>query len=617
MPPIAAAALATTSFTVAATAIAANPRGYLPAVMVARSMIAFVGAVHASKDCCWCDPLTPADQQTITASDSKEYSLIFSDEFNVAGRDFANGKDAKWTALDIGDTSNKGAAFYLPEQATITTDTAVKDAPSSLLITTANVSHTGDTPTGEHNVRMPFKSAMLQSWDKFCFTGGVVEFKARQPRGGGYWPALWLFGNLGRAVYQNSNTGLWPWSYSECDPDLVLPPFDPPQRISACDDHDLAKEGLHPFQGRGATELDVLEGAVTNDGNKSYVVGSLQLSPGVPPYFRPPLFGFPTASGAGSWYTGLTFGHGGTDQTDGYANNGWYGPPWGTPCPTGCPDALSGGIVNLDDLDSRYWTYRMEWKVGPSGHLAWYYDGVFVWGMSAASFGAYSVCSEAGGKKTCHRTPPRMIPNEPMSLVMNTAIGTWNGGMTALDGKHWPARFYVDYVRVWQIEDEMNIGCNPPDYPTKTYIQNNHEWYGEPALPSGYDTCPEIYPASAHKNAAQFAINAAAERKRRAGGGVAGVSASPWASAASTTTTLLASQGTSSAAAGATAPSSPSSQLLSVALVVAGMATVAFVGVRTRQSFATVPSSTTGTVELEGEYEEFSRYGPIGASGSN
>ena len=93
--------------------------------------------------------------------------------------------------------------------------------------------------------------------------------------------------------------------------------------------------------------LDVLEGAVTNAGSGSYVVGSLQLSPGIPPYFRPPLFGFPTEKGPGSWYTGLKFGQGGTVYTDGFANNGWYGPPWGSDCPTGCPDALSGGLCLL------------------------------------------------------------------------------------------------------------------------------------------------------------------------------------------------------------------------------------------------------------------------------
>ena len=55
----------------------------------------------------------------------------------------------------------------------------------------------------------------------------------------------------------------------------------------------------------------MLEGAVQNTGYGSYGVGSLQLSPGIPAYFRPPMFGFPTASGPGSWYTGLTFGTGG------------------------------------------------------------------------------------------------------------------------------------------------------------------------------------------------------------------------------------------------------------------------------------------------------------------
>ena len=254
-------------------------------------------AVAAAKpaDCCWCDSETPKVAETIIGSDAQVYSLVFSDELNEIGRDFANGKDSKWTALNIGDTSNKGTAFYLPEQAQIVTDDHFN--VTALRILTEPKSHTGDSPTGESGIFMPYRSAMLQSWNKFCFTGGILEFKARQPRGAGYWPALWAFGNLGRAVYQNSNTGLWPWSYDQCDDDLVLPPTDPPQRISACMDHDLEKEGLHPFQGRGATELDVLEGAVTNEGVDSYVVGSLQLSPGVPSYFKPPWFGFPTASG--------------------------------------------------------------------------------------------------------------------------------------------------------------------------------------------------------------------------------------------------------------------------------------------------------------------------------
>jgi hypothetical protein len=36
------------------------------------------------------------------------------------------------------------------------------------------------------------QSAMVQSWNKFCFTGGIVEFRAKlpgDPETGGLWPA--------------------------------------------------------------------------------------------------------------------------------------------------------------------------------------------------------------------------------------------------------------------------------------------------------------------------------------------------------------------------------------------------------------------------------------------
>lgn len=109
-----------------------------------------------------------------------------------------------------------------------------------------------------------------------------------------------------------------------------------------------------------------------------------------------------------------------------------------------------------------------------------------------------------------------MIPNEPMSLVMNTAIGTWNGGLPATDAKHWPAAMYVDYVRVWQ--HETNVGCDPPDYPTKRYIEANAELFGEAAHPLGDKTCPGEYPPSAHANAERLKRHTDERRadKRRA-----------------------------------------------------------------------------------------------------
>jgi beta-glucanase (GH16 family) len=40
------------------------------------------------------------------------------------------------------------------------------------------------------------QSAMLQGWNKFCFTGGIVEFSAKlpgSPEVGGLWPARKLY----------------------------------------------------------------------------------------------------------------------------------------------------------------------------------------------------------------------------------------------------------------------------------------------------------------------------------------------------------------------------------------------------------------------------------------
>ena len=78
-------------------------------------MLLSVG-VASGYECCWCDKATPADAHTITHN-NQNMQLIFSDEFNSNDRNFVNGHDSKWTALEVGDTSNQGSAFYLPEQA--------------------------------------------------------------------------------------------------------------------------------------------------------------------------------------------------------------------------------------------------------------------------------------------------------------------------------------------------------------------------------------------------------------------------------------------------------------------------------------------------------------------
>jgi len=109
---------------------------------------------------------------------------------------------------------------------------------------------------------------MIQTWNKFCFTGGVLEMSIQLPGhsdSGGLWPAAWLMGNLARATYEKSVMYNWPWSYDRCEtsPAATGPIKDLPfkQEINACQGagEDAAGFGMHPHQGRGAPEIDIFE----------------------------------------------------------------------------------------------------------------------------------------------------------------------------------------------------------------------------------------------------------------------------------------------------------------------------------------------------------------------
>jgi len=41
---------------------------------------------------------------------------------------------------------------------------------------------------------------------------------------------------------------------------------------------------------------------------------------------------------------------------------------------------------------------------------------------------------------------------------------------TDWDNIVFPATMRVDYVRVYQDPDQINVGCDPEDYPTQDYI---------------------------------------------------------------------------------------------------------------------------------------------------
>jgi beta-glucan synthesis-associated protein KRE6 len=214
-----------------------------------------VGCTNTFKG--WVDPDTPESKRTIRSyTDGKEYQIVMSDEFDRPGRTFKDGDDPKWTGIDRSDDDQtaqgkKSLQFYNSSYVT------TRNGNLIIHTTTEDTKWRGWNPYMKKYETMSrhFRSGMLQTWNKFCFTGGILEVRVQFPGKsniGGLWPAVWLLGNLGRATFEASTNLIWPWSYNQCDRQLQRA-----QEISACDI--TSHYGLNPQQGRGSTEIDIIE----------------------------------------------------------------------------------------------------------------------------------------------------------------------------------------------------------------------------------------------------------------------------------------------------------------------------------------------------------------------
>lgn len=109
------------------------------------------------------DPQTPDSAKTRTGFDNEDYVLVFSDEFNTDGRSFFPGDDPFWEAVDLWYWATGDLEWYEPGQ--------VYTSNGSLHVRLENVPSNG----------MQYRSGMLQSWNKFCFTSGYIEVSLTLP----------------------------------------------------------------------------------------------------------------------------------------------------------------------------------------------------------------------------------------------------------------------------------------------------------------------------------------------------------------------------------------------------------------------------------------------------
>ncbi|OWZ09956.1 Beta-glucan synthesis-associated protein [Phytophthora megakarya] len=245
----------------------------------------------------WVDPATPSDRQTYTSSRGRKWDLVMSDEFNVANRSFRPGDDHMWTSLEKPDGVNGAMELYSHNMTSTECDddgTCYFYIESIDEVNAIRVYNMYTHPPSFTNVSFFYRAAMVQSWNKFCYQGGMLEVRAQLPgavskasgnpdlalgRSGKVatnqyyptWPGIWMMGNLGRSIFSASTNRMWPFSYNKCEPDVFEPSN---QRISACDSN--PGYGLNPNQGRGAPEIDVLEGGGLA------ISSSLQIAPGMP-----------------------------------------------------------------------------------------------------------------------------------------------------------------------------------------------------------------------------------------------------------------------------------------------------------------------------------------------
>ncbi|KAG8626570.1 hypothetical protein KVT40_005515 [Elsinoe batatas] len=382
------------------------------------------------------DPDTPDSAKTkVSSVDGETLNLVFSDEFNTPNRSFYRGDDPYFFGADFWYAATKDLEWYDPDA--ITTWNGALELRIDKF----------------RNHNLDYRSGMLNSWNQMCFKGGILEVSVSLPGPAGVhglWPGVWSMGNLGRPGYLATTYGTWPYTYDDCDsgitPNQSMTDGTsklPGQRLPSC----VCKGEDHPSPGtgRGAVEIDVLEGAA-DWGFKGWSTAtqSMQVAP-FDIWYYPDYQFFETPRYENSFvnsYTGGPFQQAVSVTT--MLNNDWFD-------------------------GNAYQRYSYDYEPGTD-------ENAYV---------AFLVGDDIQGKFDGRALGPngnvksRPIAQEPMSLIFNLGISpSW----TNIDfpNLRFPSVMRIDYVRIYQRDGKESVTCDPPGYPTTKYIAEHPEAYNNP-----------------------------------------------------------------------------------------------------------------------------------------
>ncbi|KAG7086517.1 hypothetical protein E1B28_002469 [Marasmius oreades] len=464
--------------------IRVNATGQIPSLNAVRDLV---------------DRDTPESAKTRKGFDGEDYVLVFSDEFEQPGRTFYPGDDPYFEAMDLWYGVTADLEWYDPQQVT------TRDGALVITMDSADWKTAGSTPgstapfTPAENHNLTYRSGMLQTWNKLCFTSGYIEVSVILPgkdgQAQGYWPGAWTMGNLGRAGYRATTDAMWPYSYDECDVGTFINQTEkgntgPPaavytdkgwteydkrlsvlngQRLSACtcpnSDHPgpWAKiDGTERYRGRGAPEIDIIE--VQKDQKVDEITGEIALG---------------NVASQSSQFAPFTHDYNIDDVAEAnfkiYNASRTYGNPYhGSPLQqavsalTKVPADGFQGIPNR-----RFVTYGFEYWGNPddrsNSFVTFQVDGQPSYRMG---YGAVGPDKGEGGSQVGQR----IVPEEPMYILLNMGISP-NWQNINLETLLFPAEMLFDYVRIYQRKGHVNVGCNPKDYPTADYISRHLDQY--------------------------------------------------------------------------------------------------------------------------------------------
>ena len=127
------------------------------------------------------------------------------------------------------------------------------------------------------------------------------------------------------------------------------------------------------------------------------------------------------------------------------------------------------GVTALNNAwydGAAYQTYGFDYTPGGSGQITWNVGSESTWRIDARAVGPNGNVGQ------------RVIPQEPMALVLNLGMGSSFAYIDepAIDALM-PATMRVDWIRIYQADGRGEMTCDPEGYPTTSYIKDHPKAY--------------------------------------------------------------------------------------------------------------------------------------------